>query len=185
MESTCINSPNNTQRDSLDKITSVTYYIVGGICFPLSIIVIINLCKKPKGNDNVANEIRFILLSIFVTLLFHSIADLIPAKYEIEKAMENTLSQFLNNTSKSNTINITKTNIANIYCTLEASLLSLSIICFLGNGLTVSYSVYKMIFVGNTLKKELVKMCLLYWIISIVLTLFELSRSIAIVAKVL
>ena len=159
---------------TLLEITFITYYVVGGICLPLSLVVIINLCRKKKVNEHMAHEDLFIVLSIFVLLLFHSIADLIPSGILIEKKEENTNSQFLDDIFKNTTNSITNTTIATISCKLQAFLLSLSIIGFLGNSVAVSYSVYKMIFCGSVLRKQQVKICLLSWIISFGLTLFGL-----------
>lgn len=145
------------EKDSLfNKITSITYYVSGGICLPLSIIVIINLCMKQNENASMGKEVRFILLSIFIMCLIHSLGDLIPASYLIEKSCEHTHSKSL-------------MSAAQITCTVEACFLALSTIGYLGNGLTVTYSVYKIIFKGEFSKKEAIRMCLVSWIISIVL----------------
>ena len=142
-------------RTLFDKITSITYYVSGAICLPLSLIVIINLCMKRKENAIMESEVRFILLSIFIMCLIHSLGDLMPASYLIYLSKEHTHSKSL-------------MTAAQITCTVEAFFLALSTIGYLGNGLTVTYSVYKMI-CKNQSTKEAIRMCLMSWIISLAL----------------
>ena len=158
-----ISSDNSSEDETLfHKIASITYNVSGGICLLLSIIAIINLCMKRKENAETGNEVRFILFLVFIMCLIHSFGDLIPASYLVKLSSEHTHSKSL-------------MSAAQILCNVEAFLLAFSTIGYLGNCLTVTYSVYKIIFKGGFSTKETIRMCSIFWIISIALCVYGIA----------